>query len=113
VKRTPLKRKTGLQRSRVRLGRRGDSSRQALIGDAYAFVARRAAGRCEIDADRDGVRVCNGRHEHTHHTRGRVGADAYNATLMLATCRPCHDYVHAHPKASYSWGWLKRRTGLR
>lgn len=44
-----------------------------------------------------------------HHRRGRVGADYLEPTVWLATCRVCHEWIHAHPAEAYERGWSDRR----
>lgn len=70
-------------------------------------VAARAGGRCEAGASPD----CTGRHEHTHHRRGRQCRGAHAPGMLLAVCRPCHDWIHAHPAAAREAGWMVSRLG--
>ena len=66
-------------------------------------VRQRAGGRCEAMTP-----VCSCRHEHTHHRRLRSQGGGHDAANLLAVCRPCHDYIHAHPLESYVEGWMVR-----
>lgn len=33
-----------------------------------------------------------------HHKAGRYSGNYTNVATFMAVCRPCHDYIHAHPK---------------
>lgn len=54
--------------------------------------------------------ACDGRAQHRHHKRGRVGPDVDEREHTLDVCLRCHEYIHAHPAESYEAGWLERRT---
>jgi len=63
---------------------------------------------------RDGGRCqrCYGTAIDVHHRRPRgMGGTSddyisYGLANLVSFCRKCHDWVHAHPAASYELGWL-------
>lgn len=86
--------------------RREDEQRRR---SAYAIVARRAAGRCEI-----GTVECTGSHDETHHRLPRSASSVRNEKrhdpeLLLAACTDCHEWVEVNRAESYERGWLVRR----
>jgi hypothetical protein len=42
-----------------------------------------------------------------HHTCGRLDGNFLNRETWMAVCRPCHDWIHAHPSQARAKGWLK------
>ena len=102
-RRTPLKRgRSQLKRSRLNQRSAKTKARHAPgseYNQAKADVRVRSGGRCEIVAGT----FCTGVAHDPHH-RFPHGSDT--AVNLLDTCRPCHDWVHAHPAVSYDNGWL-------
>lgn len=43
-----------------------------------------------------------------HHTDGRAGLLLFDVRHFLSVCRPCHDWIHAHPAEAAQRGWLSR-----
>lgn len=72
---------------------------------AREAVRDRSAGLCEAQTT-----ACSYLAAHVHHRlmRSQLGKDTPDN--LLAVCRPCHDYIHAHPAESYAAGWLIRST---
>ena len=55
------------------------------------------------------VRVCSrcGRAaSDVHHKAGREGLLLFDVRHWMAVCRPCHTWIHAHPKEAAQRGWL-------
>lgn len=76
---------------------------------ARPVVYARSGGFCE--ANTPGCPP--GRHQatHVHHKRGRNAAADHAPARLLHVCREGHEWIHAHPEASYLKGWLERRLG--
>lgn len=68
-------------------------------------LAERAGGRCEVHSP-----VCRGGLEIRHHKKRRSQGGEHDLGDLLFVCRPCHDYLHAHPAESYEKGWLIRMS---
>lgn len=54
-----------------------------------------------------GLYVCEIKSCDVHHIAGRRGGNLLNEDTWLPVCRPCHDFIHSHPKESKEMGWLK------
>jgi len=55
------------------------------------------------------VKGCSVNATDVHHTYAGSNRDAFYLvqSTWLAVCRNCHDWVHAHPKESRAFGYLK------
>jgi hypothetical protein len=131
VKRSQLKRKTQLRRtkqldSRSELTRRiplRATSASALERGGWTKVPERTRIQRRIqegvrrrvfarDGDRCVVRAgagCTGRAEHAHHVilRSRGGPDEdWNE---VSVCHWCHRFLHDHPAWATEHGWIKSR----
>ncbi len=55
------------------------------------------------------VKGCSINATDVHHTYAGANRDAFYLvqSTWLAVCRNCHDWVHAHPKESRAFGYLK------
>lgn len=120
MKRTPLTRRTPLARTTTGLVRTplaprttrvnpmSDRRRRRDAGyqNAREECHRRAAGACMAVAA-DG---CTGRAEQCHHIGGRGGDDPHRQGNLLATCAPCHRWIHANPHDAYTAGLMTYRT---
>lgn len=55
------------------------------------------------------VKGCSVNATDVHHTYAGVNRDAFYLvqSTWLAVCRNCHDWIHAHPKESRAFGYLK------
>lgn len=55
------------------------------------------------------VKGCSVNATDVHHTYAGANRDAFYLvqSTWLAVCRNCHDWVHAHPKESRAFGYLK------
>ena len=42
--------------------------------------------------------ICSRQVTDLHHMKGRIGDLLTDPTFFLALCRPCHDWIHTHPK---------------
>ncbi len=117
MKRTPLKRKTGLRRGRTLRpkkpwGYKPDNDRWVRIA---AFLWPRSKGLCERCGKR--VRKESVTKSNFHHilARGKGGDDTPENMAFL--CGPmsfyggidysCHSWVHSHPIQAKAEGWSK------
>ena len=41
-----------------------------------------------------------------HHRAGRLAGNYLDESTWLPVCRPCHDYIHSHPKQARQLGLL-------
>jgi hypothetical protein len=102
MKRTPLRRKTPLQRSGIK--RHHPHRRVRFEANAvYEAVTRRSRGICELCRDVPATEM--------HHRRMRSagGLDIYDNILHL--CGFCHhEAIHANPDWAYRHGLLIRRS---
>lgn len=73
-------------------------------GSGRARPAEPLADWCEAAIDG----VCTGRAEHRHHVRRRSQGGGDDAANTRDLCGRCHEWVHAHPAASYELGLLAR-----
>lgn len=82
-------------------------------GQAYYQRQRRRAW------ERDGGAcvVCGRIAESTHHRQGRSGPDPHRLANLLTVCgdgvRGDHGQIHANPSASYAYGRMVSRLGVR
>lgn len=55
------------------------------------------------------VKGCSINATDVHHTYAGANRDTYYLvqSTWLAVCRNCHDWIHAHPKESRAFGYLK------
>jgi 5-methylcytosine-specific restriction endonuclease McrA len=111
LKRSPLRRtKPSLRRSK-RLKPRSDKTARLYREQRVPFVTKMLAERpvCQIKVEG----VCTGAsvdlHEPKMRSRGGSIVDPENA---VATCRPCHSWLHAHPAEATKLGWLKSRYSV-
>ena len=114
VKRTRLERRTPLARTEI--PRRHDRmkpvsakrrKRDAVYPLSRRAIYERAEGMCEatvsFDCELGGYQV--------HHLAGRGGDDPHRLENLLLCCRPCHEWIHAHPAESYEQGFMVKRHG--
>jgi hypothetical protein len=105
VRRTPLRR-TALRRS---------APRPTVPVDVRAALGERSGGVCEI-----GIRwknVCVGAASAVHHriprgmggSHGAARVRADRLSSVVATCDPCHAWVHANPEKAELNGWILPR----
>lgn len=52
-------------------------------------------------------RVLPNRSCDVHHKAGRTGTNYLDESTWAAVCRPCHEYLHAHPSEARKLGLLK------
>lgn len=91
-----------MRRSPLRRVGKGTRVRRAGMAAARAEVRARSRGRCEAMIAPD----CVGRGQHLHHR----AKDIHDATSLLDVCRPCHEWIHAHPGRAYELGLLIHRS---
>lgn len=103
MKRSPLKRKTPL-RTRSTL----KSKPKPVPSDIYAEVVLRDKG-CVAQRIVPEVK-CAGRLD-PHHVLMRSQGGQDTAENLKTLCRAHHDWVHAHPAASYDLDLLRRGHG--
>ena len=65
-------------------------------------VIDRADGRCEVM----NFPVCVGQAGPIHHRK--ISGREHSVENCVHICKPCHDWIHAHPAVSYEQGWLIR-----
>ena len=63
-------------------------------------VIDRADGRCEVM----NFPVCVGQAGPIHHRK--ISGREHSVENCVHICKPCHDWIHAHPEVSYGQGWL-------
>ena len=101
LKRSPLSRRSRL-RPRSAKARRTDPARARC----KAAVRERSGGMCEAYASPG----CAGRGCDVHEKLPRAqGGSVTDPDNCLFVCRACHAWIHAHPAASYAFGFLERR----
>jgi hypothetical protein len=111
-RRTPIARGPApKRRKRLRAVSLNRASRFDARRACVADVLRRSGGRCE-------ARVAGVCLEHAgrpypvdvHERRLRSqGGDPTDPANCLVTCRPCHDFAHAHPAEANRLGLILRR----
>ena len=97
MKRTPLKRGSGLRRVSVK--------RRAAL-PAYSAAKAALPDKCEAQIEG----VCTGMYIAPHHwfPRGRGGPLLPGPTQILYNlCQPCHTFCHDHAPWARENGWLK------
>lgn len=114
MKRTPLKRKTPLQRTgtlkqgaplKRTKGVRKVSAKTAQRNKQYALQRDVWLGvhdRCEVEG-------CTNESMHVHHRRGRTGTNMLDESTWLACCNDCHEFIHRYPEWAYERGYLLSR----
>lgn len=55
---------------------------------------------------------CNSKAVEVHHKRGKSGNQLNETADFMAVCRPCHDYIEAHPAWARSKDFTRSRIGL-
>lgn len=75
---------------------------------ARQTVLARAGWRCE--------RCLSLPVDHVHHRRPKGSGGTSEEWVerpanIVALCRPCHEWAHAHPREAYATGWLIRKLG--
>lgn len=108
MKRTPLRRTTGLDQSK-RLARRSRLSAKSekklksdlALADQMPALFARSNGRCEAK-----LPGCKGSGQHAHHRRRRSQGGRHELANLVWLCHPCHTWIHAHPEQSFVHGFL-------
>lgn len=110
TRRTPLAR-TGRLRSRSRVVKRGDKTRDAYLRRRRAAQPFPATVRRSIEARSGGVcewPACHTRATDLHHRLMRSQGGQHTASNVAHLCRRHHRHIHDHPAESYQTGWLIR-----
>lgn len=107
MKRSPLRRTSGLNRGGKRINPVSDKRRKrdAPYKAAREAVFNRAQGRCEALTALD----CSGACEQVHHLAGRGGSDPHRLSNLLGICAACHTWIGAHPAKAMELGLLRSR----
>lgn len=71
-----------------------------VMVEGRAQVMARAGNFCEVRTV-----ACDASTPQWHHRQSRRGG-IHGPENGLAACRPCHDWVHAHPGTSRANGWI-------
>ena len=79
------------------------------LNDITPELLARADNRCEADTPDCGKGLGM---MHRHHRKTRSHGGTNDLGNLIYCCDGCHTYIHAHPKDSYSRGWLVRGTGV-
>lgn len=137
MKRSPLKRKTGLTRrtqvkrvsakravtNRKRAAFRREQLAVRTLCEAPQIAARIYASHRPTDLHRSAVhaacmqvtalcqRVAVDLHEPLTRARAPGEETILDPANSVAICRPCHDWIHAHPEAATLLGLLKSGHG--
>lgn len=45
-------------------------------------------------------------HLDLHHRAGRAGENYTDPKTFAAVCRPCHDWIHSHPREARATDWM-------
>jgi hypothetical protein len=86
MKRTPLRRVSEKRRTQLR---EYSQVRKGYLQDHPTCQVCESRGATDI-----------------HHRNGRHNARLTDTTYFLATCRVCHERIHAHPQWARDGGWL-------
>ena len=85
----------------------------SLKGRAHYDRQRRRAW----ERDKGRCVVCGRTAESTHHRQGRSGPDPHRLANLITVCgdgvRGDHGEIHANPSASYAYGRMVPRLGIR
>lgn len=95
MKRKPLKRKTGLKRTRIRRV----SSRLSKELKRYYVL------RDEFLKEKKVCEICGKMATEVHHRKGR-GKYLNDVSTWMAVERECHDVIHSSPRFARQMGWL-------
>jgi hypothetical protein len=91
-----------LNPSKVQIKKRSDAKK--LDDQLYAIRNRtylKEHERCEIN-----TASCTSIATEVHHTAYRTGTNYLDTTTWKASCRACHQWVHANPKEARELGFL-------
>ena len=83
--------------------RSGSEKVRMEVYGAIADLFKKAHPVCECWGEMAGCAVAT---EDVHHTRGRAGLLLFDIRHFLPVCRPCHDWIGAHPEEAAAKGWL-------
>ena len=108
MKRTPLRRTTGLSRSTTPIRKRSRKLAKVYREQRVPLVRRLLAEmpRCEARFSL----ICTGRSTACHEkvTRARGGSITDEANI-ICVCHPCHDAIHRNIAEATRSGFLRRR----
>lgn len=96
MRRTPLKRTPFKHRTR----------RSPQENAGRALVERRSGEWCEVRIDGE----CTGAAKDWQHRRNRSQGGTWAASNGLHCCRPCHLFIHHHPKLAMDNGWTVKAS---
>lgn len=63
--------------------------------------------------ERGACAVCGGGLHQVHHRQGRGGKHPHRLSNVIGLCSTCHTSAHANPSASYAYGRMVPRLGIR
>ena len=109
MKRTALRRVTGLSRSTTPIRKRSRKMAKVYREARVPLVRRLLAERPRCEARF--LLICTGRSTACHEklTRAR-GGSITDETNVMCVCRACHDAIHDNPAESERRGFLRGRT---
>lgn len=109
---TPLKRQTRMRPGRCRSfnstlrTRSPKAQKLAPIRRDFVRVMLSTHPVCQVQWDEG----CQGRSVDVHEPKTRArGGSILSVRNAVATCRPCHDAIHANPLEAHARGFLKSR----
>lgn len=72
-----------------------------------------AVRRLVYERDKGRCVVCGGGLHQVHHRQGRGGKYPHRLSNVIGLCSTCHTSAHANPSASYAYGRMVPRLGIR
>lgn len=107
MKRSPLKRKKPLARSRKPMKRvklKTMSSKRRK--DHATYMARRSEYLTQTPACEAKLPRCTKVATQIHHKAGRTGTNFLDVTTWISICDRCHRHIHTHPNKARELGLL-------
>lgn len=105
MKRTPIKRRNGLKRTRLKkVSKKYSMELSKYYRLRSKFLKENPwCHRCMVSVYLGEGGISSS--QDVHHRRGR-GKYINDVSTWSALCRPCHDWVHSHSNLARATGWL-------